>query len=194
MRPRLHLPINESTDVNEAELVRRCKKGEMKSQKQLFDLFSDRFFRLAFRYLKDSSEAEDAVMVAFVKIFGNLEKFIFRDKGGLEAWMRKILVNEALMSLRRRHNFHLTETLDPENPQHDVEVFQETDAAHFYQLILELPDGYRTVFNLHHIEGYDHREIAALLGITESTSRSQLFKAKQLLKRKINQEGFHYGT
>lgn len=190
----MHLRINKSTDVNEAELVRRCKKRDARSQKELFDMFSDRFFRLAFRYLKDSAEAEDAVMIAFVRIFDNLGKFVYREKGSLEAWMRKILVNEALMSLRRRHNFHLTEALDPENPQHDSEVLPDTDAAHLYQMILDLPDGYRTVFNLHHVEGYDHREIAGLLGITESTSRSQLFKAKQLLKRKINQEGFHYGT
>jgi RNA polymerase sigma factor (sigma-70 family) len=180
--------------VNEAELVRRCTKGETKSQKKLFDLFSDRFFRLALRYLKDSAEAEDTVMVAFVRIFDNLKKFAYRDKGSLEAWMRKILVNEALMSLRRRHNFHLTETLDSKNPEHDPEVFQQTDATYLYELILELPDGYRTVFNLHDIEGYDHREIADLLGISESTSRSQLYKAKQLLKRRINHEGFHYGT
>lgn len=190
----MHLRINRSTDVNEAELVRRCKKRDARSQKELFDMFSDRFFRLAFRYLKDSAEAEDAVMIAFVRIFDNLEMFVYREQGSLEAWMRKILVNEALMSLRRRHNFHLIEALDPENPQHAAEVLPDTDAAHLYQMILDLPDGYRTVFNLHHVEGYDHREIAGLLGISESTSRSQLFKAKQLLKRRINQEGFHYGT
>lgn len=172
----------------------KCKKGDRKSQKALFDLFSDRFFRLAFRYLKDAPEAEDSVMVGFVKIFRNLGNFTYRDKGSLEAWMRKIVVNEALMSLRRRHNFYLTETLDAEMSHHAPEIFEETDAAHLYQLILELPVGYRTVFNLHHIEGYDHSEIADLLNITESTSRSQLCKAKQLLKRKIDKEGFLYGT
>ncbi|MBX2965229.1 MAG: sigma-70 family RNA polymerase sigma factor [Cyclobacteriaceae bacterium] len=180
--------------MSEEELVRQCKKGDAKSQRQLFDMFSDRFFRLALRYVKNAHEAEDVVMTTFVKIFDNLKKFSYRDKGSLEAWMRKILVNEALMTLRRRHNFYLTETLDAENPEHDKEFFQDADAAYLYQLILELPDGYRTVFNLFAVEGYDHREIADLLGITESTSRSQLFKAKQLLKRKINREGLHYGT
>jgi RNA polymerase sigma-70 factor (ECF subfamily) len=180
--------------VNEAELVRHCERGDSRSQRALFDRFADRFFRLAVRYLKDISEAEDVVMVTFVKIFDGLKKFTYNDTKSFESWMYKILVNEALMALRRKHNFHLTEALDIENMEHDVEIFQDHDGEYLYQLILDLPDGYRTVFNLYAVEGYDHREIAALLGITESTSRSQLFKAKQLLKRKINQEGFQYGT
>jgi len=146
------------------------------------------------RYVKEASEAEDVVMLTFVKIFDALKKFTYQEPNSFESWMYKILVNETLMALRRRHNFFLTETLDSENPEHEIEIFQEADVSYLYQLILELPDGYRTVFNLNVIEGYDHREIATLLGITESTSRSQLFKAKQLLKRKIDKEGLHYGT
>lgn len=181
--------------MKEEELVNLCKKGDSKSQKQLFDTYADRFYRLALRYLKDFSEAEDAVMVAFVKIFESLKKkFKYHDLKSFESWMCRVLINEALMTLRRKHNFHMTESLDADNPDHEPEIFHDTDAEYLYQLILELPDGYRTVFNLHAIEGYDHREIAGSLGITESTSRSQLFKAKQLLKRKINNEGFHYGT
>lgn len=180
--------------VIEAELFKRCRKGDSRGQKQLFDIFSDRFFRLAVRYVKEASEAEDIVMVTFVKIFENLKKFNYQDLKSFESWMYRILVNEALMTLRRKHNFHLRETLEVENPEHDLEFFQDTDGEYLYQLILELPDGYRTVFNLYVVEGYDHREIAEMLGINESTSRSQLFKAKQLLKRKIKQEGFHYGT
>lgn len=180
--------------MNESELVRKCKEGDLKSQQKLYDLFSDRFFRLAFRYVKHQAEAEDVVMMAFVKIFTNLKKFTWQEAGSLEAWMRRILINEALMALRKKHNFYLTETLDAENPIHDAETFDETDTEYLYQLILELPDGYRTVFNLNAIEGYDHHEIAGLLGISESTSRSQLYKARQLLIRKINREGLHYGT
>jgi RNA polymerase sigma-70 factor (ECF subfamily) len=181
-------------NVTEAELFKKCSKGDPKSQKQLFDIFSNRFFRMAVRYVKDSSEAEDVVMVAFVKIFDGLKNFRYQEPRSFESWMYRILVNESLMTLRRKHNFHLTETLELENPEHELEIFQDTDGEYLYQLILELPDGYRTVFNLYVIEGYDHQEIAGMLGINESTSRSQLFKAKQLLKRKIKQEGFHYGT
>jgi RNA polymerase sigma factor (sigma-70 family) len=190
----VHFINTKPSRVNEEELVRRCKRGDLKSQQRLYDLYSDRFFRLAFRYVKNQAEAEDVVMMTFVKIFTSMKKFTWRDVGSLEAWMRKILINEALMALRKKHNFYLTETLDIENPAHDAEIFEQTDTDYLYQLILELPDGYRTVFNLFAIEGYDHSEIADLLNITESTSRSQLFKARQLLIRKINQEGIHYGT
>jgi RNA polymerase sigma-70 factor (ECF subfamily) len=190
----MHFINTKPFQVSEAELVRQCKKGDLKSQQRLYDLFSDRFYRLAFRYVKDQAEAEDVVMMAFVKIFTNLHRFTWQEAGSLEAWMRKILINEALMALRKKHNFYLTETLDVENPTHDTEIVQQADAEHLYELILELPDGYRTVFNLYAIEGYDHAEIAKLLSITESTSRSQLYKARQLLIRNITREGHHYGT
>jgi RNA polymerase sigma-70 factor (ECF subfamily) len=190
----MHFTNTKPFRVKEEELVRQCKQGDLKSQQRLYDLYSDRFFRLTFRYVKDQAEAEDVMMLAFVKIFTNLKKFTQQHAGSLEGWMRKILINEALMALRKKHNFYLTETLDVENPIHDAETFEDTDAEYLYQLILELPDGYRTVFNLFAIEGYDHAEIAELLNITESTSRSQLYKARQLLIRKINQEGLHYGT
>lgn len=180
--------------VNEAALIKLCIKGDTKSHQSLFDCFADRFYRLVLRYVKDASEAEDVVMLAFVKIFESLKKFHYQEPKSFESWMYRIVVNEALMALRRRHNFHLTETLDVENPAHEVETFQDGDGEYLYQLILELPDGYRTVFNLSAVEGFDHKEIAEMLGISEGTSRSQLYKAKQLLKRKMNQEGFHYGT
>jgi RNA polymerase sigma-70 factor (ECF subfamily) len=98
------------------------------------------------------------------------------------------------MWLRKRHNFHLTESLEPDLPAEDLWALKDLEAEYLYQLVLSLPEGYRTVFNLFVIEGYDHREIAALLDITEGTSRSQLYKARELLKRKIKLEGLHYGT
>jgi RNA polymerase sigma factor (sigma-70 family) len=180
--------------VTEKEAVRLCKKGNSTAQRRLYDIFANRYYRLAFRYVKNQEESEDLVMMSFVKIFKNLDQFTYRGSGSLEAWMRKIVVNEALMVLRKKHNFYLIESLDTNNPDHDIGVLQELDAEYLYQMILELPDGYRTVFNLNVIEGYDHREIARLLGITEGTSRSQLYKAKELLKRKIRKEGIHYGT
>jgi len=146
------------------------------------------------RYLRDATEAEDVVMVAFTKILRTVSSFQYTSDAGFVAWMYKVVVNEALMAIRKRHNFHLTEALDTENPDHHFGSFKETETEYLYQLILSLPDGYRTVFNLFAVEGYDHQEIATMLGITESTSRSQLFKARQLLKRKMDQEGLHYGT
>jgi RNA polymerase sigma factor (sigma-70 family) len=180
--------------LDETEIIRQCQKGKQAAQHKLFNVYADRFYRLALRYVKTEADAEDIVMMSFVKIFNSIKTFEIREIGSLDAWMRKIVVNEALMWLRKKHNFNLTESLDLENPEHDLESLHEIDAEYLYQLIVELPAGYRTVFNLNVIEGYDHREIGEMLQISESTSRSQLFKAKQILKRKIKNEGLYYGT
>lgn len=180
--------------MTEAELVRKCQKGNKQAQYALFETYADRFYRLMLRYVRAQQDAEDLIMVAFVKVFGHIGEFVLKDYGGLEAWIRKIMVNEALMFLRKRHNLNLTESLDALNPDHDQAAWQQVEPEDLYNMIVNLPPGYRTVFNLFVIEGYDHGEIAGMLGISENTSRSQLFKAKQLLKRKIEQEGMQYGT
>ncbi|MDQ2656206.1 MAG: RNA polymerase sigma factor [Bacteroidota bacterium] len=180
--------------MTEAELVRKCQKGNRQAQHDLFQTYADRFYRLMFRYVRTQHDAEDLVMVAFAKIFNHIPTFVLKDNGGLEAWMRRIMVNEALMLLRKKHNLNLTETLDVLNPEHDQAGWHLAESEDLYNMIVALPPGYRTVFNLFVVEGYDHREIAEMLGISENTSRSQLFKAKQLLKRKIEQEGMRYGT
>jgi RNA polymerase sigma factor (sigma-70 family) len=180
--------------LKEPDLVTRCQKGQAKAQQFLYDAFSDRVFRVASRYIKIQEDSEDVVMMAFVKIFQNINSFHYQGKGSLEAWIRQIAVNEALMWLRKRHNFNLTESLEPELHPPDLTAFKDIDAEYLFQLIVDLPTGYRTVFNLYVVEGYDHREIAGILNITENTSRSQLYKAKELLKKKIQQEGRQYGT
>lgn len=180
--------------MTEAELVRKCQKGNKLAQHLLFETYADRFYRLMLRYVRTQEDAEDLIMAAFVKIFRHIGGFELRDNGGLEAWMRRIMVNEALMLLRKKHNLHLTERLDVLKADHDYGAWQQLEPEDLYNMIIDLAPGYRTVFNLFVIEGYDHREIAEMLGITENTSRSQLFKAKQLLKRKIEQEGMQYGT
>ena len=180
--------------MTEAELVRKCQKGNKHAQQLLFETYADRFYRLMFRYVRNQEDAEDLIMVAFVKIFKNIEGFVLNDHGGLEAWMRKIMVNEALMLLRKKHNLNLTESLNLLDPDHDLPAWQQLEPEDLYNMIVDLPPGYRTVFNLFVVEGYGHVEIAGMLGISENTSRSQLFKAKQLLKKKIEREGMQYGT
>jgi len=182
--------------MTEAELVRKCQKGNKHAQHLLFETYADRFYRLMLRYVRTHEDAEDVIMVAFTKVYKAIGDFVLKDDGGLESWMRKIMVNEALMLLRKKHNLNLTESLDVHNPDHDhgQATWQQVEAEDLYNMIVDLPPGYRTVFNLFVIEGHDHGEIAGMLGISENTSRSQLFKAKQLLKRKIELEGMRYGT
>jgi RNA polymerase sigma-70 factor (ECF subfamily) len=151
-------------------------------------------FRLTFRYIKSQEDAEDVTMTAFIKVFNNIKSFNDQGEGSLEAWMRKIFVNESLMWLRRRHNFSMTETLDEGMDEADLTQMAELESEDIYKLIANLPVGYRTVFNLNVIEGYNHQEIGNMLSITESTSRTQLFKAKAILKKMLTREGYRYGT
>lgn len=180
--------------LKEPELVKQCQRGNRQAQEYLYALTADRLYRLTFRYIKSQVDAEDILITAFTKIFESVPKFSYQGEGSLEGWMRRIVVNEALMWLRRRHNFNLTETLDESMNEPDLKQFSELDEEDIYKFITQLPTGYRTVFNLNVVEGYSHQEIAAMLAISESTSRSQLCKAKTVLKKALTQEGFHYGT
>lgn len=149
--------------------------------------------RVACRYVRNHADAEDVLMMAFTRVLANLDRFGSQGPGSLQAWVRRIVINEALMWLRRRHNFSMTEVLE-EGHSVDLTSLSRLPAEDIIRFVDQLPDGYRTVFNLSVIEGYSHPEIAALLSITESTSRTQLFKAKSLLKKMLTQEGYHYGT
>ena len=180
--------------MKETELVKRCKKADRKAQEELYARYANSMFRLAFRYIRSKVDTEDVMMVVFTKVFANIINYHHRGDGGLEAWIRQIAVNEALMWLRRRHNFNMTDTLEACDTSIGIEQLNLLPAEDIYQFIANLPAGYRTVFNLYVVEGYDHSEIAALLGTTVSTSRTQLFKAKALLKTMLTEEGYQYGT
>jgi RNA polymerase sigma factor (sigma-70 family) len=189
-----HFSIRTTLNLNEKELIKGCQQGNHKAQGIAYERYADRLYRLASRYVSQGDEAEDIVMRAFVKAFKNVKTFAYKDEGSFEAWLRKIVVNESLMLLRKVHNFNMTEALDDRMAEPDISSLAELEASDILQFIEQLPTGYRTVFNLFVIEGFDHAEIAADLQISEATSRSQLFKAKALLKKMLSKEGYHYGT
>ena len=139
-------------------------------------------------------DAKDCVVMAFTKILQSIAAFQNKGPGSLEGWMRRIVINEALMCLRRNHNLNLTESIEPGVTECDVTELSDLESGEILRMISTLPVGYRTTFNLAVIEGYSHSEISKLLGISESTSRSQLFKAKSLLKKMLIQGGYRYGT
>ena len=180
--------------MNELSLVKVAKTGDKKAQEAIYALYADRMYRLCYRYIRNQEDAEDVLILAFTKVLEKIKEFEWRGEGSLEAWVRQVVVNESLMWLRRRHNFHLTETWSGQEVDPDISVLSELEAEDIYRMIGELPQGYRTVFNLSVIEGYSHQEIADLLKISISTSRTQLFKAKAHLKIRLTKEGFNYGT
>jgi RNA polymerase sigma factor (sigma-70 family) len=180
--------------LKEYSLIKMAKEGNRKAQEAIYSLYADRMYRLCYRYIRNQEDVEDILILAFTKVLENSKPFEWRGEGSLEAWIRQIVINESLMWLRKRHNFHLTESWDTREDEPDLSIINELEAEDIYRMIGELPDGYRTVFNLSVIEGYSHQEIAAFLKISASTSRTQLFKAKALLKRRLTMGGFNYGT
>src|ERR1700712_4804144 len=157
-----------------SKLIKEAKHGIAASQKCLFDQFGDKLMLICCRYLKRKEDAEEALLDGFYKFFKNIGSFNYYNEAQLYAWLKKIMINECLMMLRKKNVF----TIVTEDAAEDVK-FEETalnnlSAKEIFELIIELPVGYRTIFNLHVIEGMNHKEIAALTGISEGTSKSQL--------------------
>jgi len=145
------------------------------------------------QYIKDIQFAEDAMVNGFVKVFKNLQSF--RHDGSFEGWIRKIMVRESISHLRKQHFVVYDDEILEKTDFHDIENNSEFDTEHIQRLIDALPEGYRAVFVLYAVEGYKHQEIAELLKISESTSKSQLFKARKWLQQKLKAQNIiGYGT
>lgn len=145
------------------------------------------------RYIKDMQFAEDAMISGFVKVFKNLDSF--RYEGSFEGWMRKIMVRESISHLRKQQFIVYDDSIFDETAVQTVDSSSEFDIDRIQQLIDALPDGYRAVFVLYAVEGYKHQDIAALLNISESTSKSQLFKARKWLQERLKAQNIiGYGT
>ncbi len=171
--------------------IEQSIQGNVRAQRALFDLYSASMLQLCKRYIKDSHEAEDAFIKAFNKVFEHLHTFEYRGENSLQKWIGTIMINECLMILRKTQRF---ETVNEDQLYSAENSVQPSDEESIYQLILELPLGYRTVFNLYVIEGYAHKEIAKMLDISEGTSKSQLNKARKLLQHNLEKLNLSYGT
>ena len=171
--------------VTEAEIIEGCKSSKRELQKALYQRFSGKMFAVCLRYSKNREEAEDILQDGFVKVFGNINQYT--GTGSFEGWIRRIMVNTALEALRKKKidysNVEVHEIEDSYENVHDV--MSKMGMNDLLIFIQELPAGYKAVFNLYAIEGYQHKEIAAMLSISEGTSRSQLARARQILQEKI---------
>jgi RNA polymerase sigma-70 factor (ECF subfamily) len=174
-------------------IIHKSSKGDRRAQKQFFDLYVDRLFTVAKRYAVSVELAEEALFQAFLKIFEKLPEFEFINEAALVGWLSRIVINQTLMDRRKELNtLYKMETLDDE--RHNKIYYDETDHEAFVELVNQLPVGYKTVFLMNVVDGYAHKKIAETLGISESTSRSQFFKARKLLQKKINQDYGQSGT
>lgn len=172
--------------MDETQLIKGCRKGDRLAQKELYEKYSRKMMGVCLRYVNDRETARDLLQDGFVKVFTSMDSYL--GAGSFEGWMRKIFVNCALEYLRKSDVLRESTDLDntAELIQPDSSVISSMSAAELMQLVQELPTGFRTVFNLFAIEGYSHKEISEMLNITESTSRSQFTRAKQMLQKRIN--------
>jgi RNA polymerase sigma-70 factor (ECF subfamily) len=175
------------------QLIRECIDGKRKAYSQLFQQYAPVMLGVCMRYCKNRIDAEDVMQDGFIKVFGQIHKF--RGEGSFEGWIKRIMINAAIDNYQSnlKHAFHedvdeITLSNDfAENVDGDDDLPDEMNIPHkkLMEMIQELPDGYRVVFNLYAIENFNHKEIATLLRISENTSKTQLLKARKALRKKI---------
>jgi RNA polymerase sigma-70 factor (ECF subfamily) len=167
----------------ENEIIDLAVANNRQAQQRIYSKFSSMMLSVCRQYIKDIQLAEDVMITAFMKVFVNLKQF--EKKGSFEGWIRKIMVNECISSIRAHKKVHfIEESVYFEEVEHETDI--PFSVEEIQSLIDSLPDGYKIVFNLYAIEGYKHKEIAAMLGINEGTSKSQFSHARRMLKNQIS--------
>lgn len=168
-------------NIAETDLIRGCINGDRRMQEALYNRFSSRMYAVCLRYAGNAEEAEDILQEGFIKIFKKLDSF--RSEGSFEGWIRRIFVNTAIEHFRRKRYLQTVSEKEENTIEgKDISVLDGMAAKDIMALIKELSPGYRTVFNMYVVEGYTHKEIADMLGISEGTSKSQLSRAKVILQ------------
>lgn len=170
----------------EEQIREGCMKNERRYQQILYNMFSAKMFGVCLRYANEYNSAQDLLQEGFIKVFKNIDKF--RGEGSFEGWVRRIFVNTAIEHYRKQVNMYALH----DSEMKYYEFYEETALdvlkhADVLKMIQKLSDGYRTVFNLYVIEGYSHKEISDMMGISEGTSKSQLARARYLLQKMISE-------
>jgi RNA polymerase sigma factor (sigma-70 family) len=175
--------------TNETELVQKCIQGDKKAQAQFYSRYSGLIWKICLRYSHDEEAAKDVFQDTMIRAFQKLTEFRF--EGSFEGWLRRICVNQCLDAIRKDKSKWQDSIEDVhENLESDIQTDHQIHAQQLIGMLQSLPVGYRTVFNLYVIEGYSHAEISSMMGISESTSKSQLFKARKHLQMKLTNNNF----
>ena len=178
----MNLTIKKSITLE--SLVEQCRKQDGRAQRMLYERLSPKMLGVCRRYIGDTLEAEGVLVNGFLKVFNKINQF--SGSGNFEGWVRRIMVNESLLYLRKNKSMYLEVDIDEAHTEPDygraAYLFEERELI---EMIDKLPMGYRTVFNLYAIEGFSHKEISEQLGINENTSKSQLRRARALLKNEV---------
>ncbi|MFM9910395.1 MAG: RNA polymerase sigma factor [Chitinophagaceae bacterium] len=173
--------------TDEIDLINGCIEGNRKMQEELYRRFSPKMYAVCFRYANNADDAQDLLQEGFIKVFRNLHRF--RSEGSFEGWIRRIFVNTSIEHFRKK-SLALSSVSEKEEStieDSDISALDSLAQKDVLNIIQELSPGYKTVFNLYVVEGYSHKEIGVLLGISEGTSKSQLARSKSILQKKIAQ-------
>lgn len=172
--------------ISEQHLIELCIKGDRSAQKAVYDSLAAKMFSVCIRYVGQRDVAEDLLQEGFITLFSKIESY--KGDGSFEGWARKIFTNTSLMYLRKKDALKMSD--DIENARNLASEYttqiQNIGYRELMELVMSLPVGFRTVFNLYVLDGYSHKEIAEMLGITETTSRTQLSRARTWLQNRIN--------
>ena len=178
------MSLSSNHNISESDIINGCRSGDRKMQELLYSRFSGKMFAVCLRYSGNMDDAQDVLQEGFIKIYTNLDKY--RGDGSFEGWIRRIFVNTSIEHYRKKSV--LQKSIDPAEvivEDKDWNILDDLAERDIIKLIQQLSPGYKLVFNMHVIEGYSHKEIAEQLGINEGTSKSQLARAKMVLKRMI---------
>jgi len=167
-------------------IIQGCLKGDRKCEERLYRLYSSRMFGLCLQYADNYDDACDIMQEGFIRVYGKLDQFAGR--GSFEGWIRRIMINSALERYRGQlHSYPLSDHIVNGDDMLSGEALERLSAGDLVKLVRELPPRYRMVFNLYAIEGYSHREIAEMMGISTGTSKSNLSRARDILQQKVKQ-------
>ena len=184
-KPEKHLNnlIGQSNYIpSESDLIKGCIDGDRQMQKMLYQMYSPKMYGVCLRYSENVDDANDILQEGFIKVYKNIDKF--RSEGSFEGWIRRIFINTSIEHFRKKIKFNnISEAQENTIEDESIDVFNSLSAKDIMKAIDQLSPGYKTVFNMHVIEGFSHKEIADILEITEGTSKSQLAKAKGILKK-----------
>lgn len=168
------------------EIIKKCTSGDVRAQAELYRLFAPKMFGVCLRYAKDHTEAEDNLQEGFIKVFTYINKF--RHEGSFEGWMRRIMVNVSLEKFRKQHLMYPVEDITMyETPNYSDGILEKISADELVELIQQLSPRYRMVFNLYVMEGMNHQEISKEMNISEGTSKSNLARARDILRVKVKE-------
>jgi RNA polymerase sigma factor (sigma-70 family) len=164
------------------QLILKCKKQDIKAQEELYKMFAHRLFPVCLKYSSNYQQAEDNLQDAFLMIFKSMPQY--GNKGSFEGWMKRIVINTALQKHRKQTVFEIIREDHFKEPEIEIDE-DDISVDYLLEIIQQLPDRYRQVFNLYVLDGYSHKEIASIMKITTGTSKSNLARARLILKEKI---------